>query len=100
MNIKVLKIELISGKGKTKAMVDVSFDDRMTIFGFKVYRGWAGGEFVEAPMFMDKRGAHFPRIIITDELLLNNLKSVVLKHYQDAVRASNQSICFPERRTT
>ena len=79
--IKVVRIKKIESNNHLKAFVDISFNDALTIKGFKVVQG-ENGLFVGMPSTLNKdNGKWYESVHCTNEEVQADLSNTVLTAY-------------------
>ena len=79
--IKVVRIKKIQSNNHLKAFVDISFNDALTIKGFKVVQG-ENGLFVGMPSTLNKdNGKWYESVHCTNEEVQADLSNTVLTAY-------------------
>ena len=81
--IKVVRIKKIQSTNHLKAFVDISFNDALTIKGFKVVEG-ENGLFVGMPSTLNKdNGKWYESVRCTNEEVQEDLTNTVLAAYKN-----------------
>jgi len=80
MNITAVKVNKFES-GKLRGFADVTFDDMLTIKGYKIFEG-SKGLFVSTPSRQDKDGKYIDMVWVEDRDFMDEIQKTVLKEYE------------------
>jgi stage V sporulation protein G len=83
IDIKVLKIQRLTGEGRVRAFVDIGINDAILIKGLKVVESTKGDLFVSMPQELGKNERWYERVRCLKPDVKEVIQDVILEAYQN-----------------